>query len=228
MLRTYKSRVVRRTFWLIKMVPTWKKFEKRWPKWTQCHTPEDQKPHLHHRKSLRTHKLLFLSGCVKTAYIQENMGRGKMTHKVWKMCAPWQANHKTLQTHIQKFGLKISVIAFTQPLFIYVHTTLEIPAVTGATDVITIMSSSKLATLPNTSVNGTLKVTSQEKFHGVKRNWSWRTNGWVSPPSPTHKEHFMWCIRSNDAVLRQPSFLDENCVCCQDWWVSNLETVDAN
>ena len=32
MLRTFKSRVVRRTFWLIKMVPTWKKFEKRWPK----------------------------------------------------------------------------------------------------------------------------------------------------------------------------------------------------
>ena len=29
MLRTFKSRVVRRTFWLIKMVPTWKKFEKR-------------------------------------------------------------------------------------------------------------------------------------------------------------------------------------------------------
>jgi hypothetical protein len=25
-----KSTVVRRTFWLIKMVPTWKKFEKRW------------------------------------------------------------------------------------------------------------------------------------------------------------------------------------------------------
>jgi hypothetical protein len=30
MLRTFKSRVVRRTFWLIKVVPTWKKFEKRW------------------------------------------------------------------------------------------------------------------------------------------------------------------------------------------------------
>jgi hypothetical protein len=29
MLRTFKSRVVRRTFWLIKVVPTWKKFEKR-------------------------------------------------------------------------------------------------------------------------------------------------------------------------------------------------------
>ena len=29
MLRTFKSRVVRRTFWLIKMVPTWKKFGKR-------------------------------------------------------------------------------------------------------------------------------------------------------------------------------------------------------
>jgi hypothetical protein len=28
MLRTFKSRVVRRTFWLIKVVPTWKKFEK--------------------------------------------------------------------------------------------------------------------------------------------------------------------------------------------------------
>jgi hypothetical protein len=27
-----KSRVVRRTFWLIKVVPTWKKFEKRWSK----------------------------------------------------------------------------------------------------------------------------------------------------------------------------------------------------
>jgi hypothetical protein len=31
MLRTFKSRVVRRTFWLIKVVPTWKKFEKRCP-----------------------------------------------------------------------------------------------------------------------------------------------------------------------------------------------------
>jgi hypothetical protein len=30
MLGTFKSRVVRRTFWLIKVVPTWKKFEKRW------------------------------------------------------------------------------------------------------------------------------------------------------------------------------------------------------
>jgi len=27
-----KSRVVRRTFWLMKVVPTWKKFEKRWSK----------------------------------------------------------------------------------------------------------------------------------------------------------------------------------------------------
>jgi hypothetical protein len=26
-----KSRLVRRTFWLIKVVPTWKKFGKRWP-----------------------------------------------------------------------------------------------------------------------------------------------------------------------------------------------------
>jgi hypothetical protein len=29
MLRTFKSRAVRRTFWLIKVVPTWKNFEKR-------------------------------------------------------------------------------------------------------------------------------------------------------------------------------------------------------
>ena len=37
MLRTFKIRVVRRTFWLIKMVPTWKKFEKRWLNtWSQC------------------------------------------------------------------------------------------------------------------------------------------------------------------------------------------------
>ena len=60
------------------------------------------------------------------------------------------------------------------------------------------MGSSRLATLPNTSEHGTLNVTSQEKFYGVKRKWSWRTDGWVSPPSPVHKEHFIWCIRSND------------------------------
>jgi hypothetical protein len=46
MLRTFKSRVVRRTFWLIKVVPTWKEFEKRCCKMSvlirqskRCHIP---------------------------------------------------------------------------------------------------------------------------------------------------------------------------------------------
>ena len=59
MLRTFKSRVVRRTFWLIKMVPTWKKFEKR------CSTPMEFclcAPIMHHRcivaiASYREHSL---------------------------------------------------------------------------------------------------------------------------------------------------------------------------
>jgi hypothetical protein len=33
-----KSRVVRRTFWLIKVVPTWKKFGKRWSMLSRSHT----------------------------------------------------------------------------------------------------------------------------------------------------------------------------------------------
>lgn len=63
------------------------------------------------------------------------------------MCAPWPKITKICITHVQTFNLKSYVTTFSSPLFTYVHTNCFNRC----------GSSSKLVTLPNTSVHSTLK-----------------------------------------------------------------------